>query len=52
MEIINILIFIAFSLAGVFIISFIWASKKGQWDDLDTPAYKMLLDDDDKQKQP
>jgi cbb3-type cytochrome oxidase maturation protein len=29
----------------IFLIAFIWAVKKGQLDDLETPAHRMLFDD-------
>ncbi|MBT4792793.1 MAG: cbb3-type cytochrome oxidase assembly protein CcoS [Halobacteriovoraceae bacterium] len=29
-----------------FVLAFIYAVKKGQFDDLDTPAYRVLLDDE------
>ncbi len=40
------LLFIA---AGVGI--FFWANKGGQFDDLDSPAHRILFDDDDTQAQ-
>ena len=46
MEIIYFLLPIALCLAVFFIGSFIWSAKKGQYDDLDTPAHRMLLDDE------
>ncbi len=45
MEVVIMLIPLALLLAGFFIGSFIWMTKKGQYDDLDTPAMKMLLED-------
>lgn len=29
-----------------FLIAFIWSVRKGQLDDMETPAYRMLLDDE------
>ena len=29
--------------------AFFWAVRSGQFDDLDTPAIRILLDDDDKE---
>lgn len=46
MEIIYFLIPVALLLGGFFIGGFVWATKKGQYDDLETPAHKMLLDDE------
>ena len=30
-----------------FLFAFIWAAKKGQFDDLETPKHRILLDDED-----
>ena len=38
---------IALILAFIFVGAFIWSTKKGQFDDLDTPAHKMLLEDEE-----
>lgn len=46
MEVIVILIPLAIFLAGLFFIGFIWMTSRGQYDDLETPKYKMLLDDE------
>jgi len=35
----------AILLGAGFTFAFIWATKKGQFDDLDTPAQKILNDD-------
>ena len=45
MEVITILIPLAILLALFFIIGFIWMTSKGQYDDLETPAMRMLLED-------
>lgn len=45
MEMIVILLPLAILLALIFIGSFIYMTIKGQYDDLETPKYKMLLDD-------
>lgn len=45
MEVIVILIPLALLLGGLFIAGFIWMTKKGQYDDLETPRFKMLLED-------
>jgi cbb3-type cytochrome oxidase maturation protein len=44
MEVIIILLPLSLLLAGTFIAGFIWMTKKGQYDDLDTPSFRMLLD--------
>lgn len=41
------LIPISLGLAGFFVGCFVWAMKKGQYDDMDTQAYRPLLDDDE-----
>lgn len=46
MEIIFFMVAAAMIIAVIFVSAFIWTTKKGQYDDLDTPAYKMLLDDE------
>lgn len=38
---------LAFIFAGVSIVAFIWTVRTGQMDDLETPASRMLLDDDE-----
>ncbi len=47
MDIIFILIPFSLMLVGFFIAAFIWATKSGQHDDLETPAHRMLLDDEE-----
>ncbi len=41
---------IALILGVVFLILFIWATKSGQYDDLETPSYRILIDDENNQK--
>lgn len=50
MEIIIFLIPIALMLAAFFVGGFIWMTKKGQYDDLETPSMRMLLEDKYKTK--
>lgn len=45
MEILVLLIPMAIILGGLFIGAFIWSARKGQYDDLETPKFRMLLDD-------
>lgn len=47
MEAIKIMIPIAIALGVFFVGLFIWITKSGQYDDLDTPSKRMLLDDED-----
>jgi cbb3-type cytochrome oxidase maturation protein len=46
MNVIYFMIPIALLLAGGFIAACIWALSSGQFDDLDTPAMRMLKNDD------
>jgi cbb3-type cytochrome oxidase maturation protein len=46
MNILLALIPISLLLLGAAIWAFVWAVKKGQYDDLDTPALDILVDDD------
>jgi cbb3-type cytochrome oxidase maturation protein len=45
MEVIVVLLPLALILGAFFIFAFIWSAKKGQYDDLETPRFRMLLDD-------
>ncbi len=46
MNILYILIPLALLLGIIFVAAFIWATKKGQFDDLDTPAARIILEED------
>jgi cbb3-type cytochrome oxidase maturation protein len=46
MEVITILIPLAILLALSFIVGFIWMTMKGQYDDMETPALRMLIEDE------
>ncbi|WP_417334924.1 cbb3-type cytochrome oxidase assembly protein CcoS [Halobacteriovorax marinus] len=46
MNILYLLVPLALLLGVLFVGAFIWATKKGQFDDLDTPAARIVLDDD------
>lgn len=50
MNILYFLLPIALALGGGFLISFIVAAMKGQFDELETPAHRMLFDDELEQK--
>ncbi len=51
MTILYIIIPIAIILVSFFVLIFLWAVKNEQFDDLETPAHKILIDDwDDKLK--
>jgi len=47
MSVVYILLPAAAALAVVGVAAFIWAVRHGQLDDLDTPAVRMLHDDED-----
>jgi cbb3-type cytochrome oxidase maturation protein len=46
MEILFLLIPISLILIGLIICTFLWAIKSGQFDDLEGPAYQILMDND------
>ena len=46
MEVIQVLLPIALLLGLAFIGFFVWATKSGQYDDLDTPSIRVLFDDE------
>lgn len=47
MEILYLLIPMAVVVAVVAIVFFVWTVKSGQYDDLEGPAHRILMDDDD-----
>ncbi len=47
MNILYLLIPISLILIFVIILIFLWAIRSGQFDDLEGPAHKILMDDDD-----
>jgi cbb3-type cytochrome oxidase maturation protein len=48
MEVIFIVLPLAVIMAIIALAAFFWAVHKGQFDDLDTPAYRAILDPDEK----
>lgn len=46
MSVVYLMIPAALLLAGLGVLAFIIAAKKGQFDDLDTPAFRAVFDDD------
>lgn len=46
MSVIYIVLPLAIILAVVALTAFVWAVRRGQFDDLDTPAHRILFDDD------
>jgi cbb3-type cytochrome oxidase maturation protein len=51
METIFVLLPLALLIAAIAVGFFIWAARTGQFDDLDTPAVRMLFDDEEPQPQ-
>ncbi len=47
MSVIYLVLPLAILLAGVFVAAFIWATRSGQYDDMDSPAVRMLNDEDE-----
>jgi cbb3-type cytochrome oxidase maturation protein len=47
MEIIYLLIPLSLLLVGLIVWLFVWAIRSGQFDDLEGPAHRILMDDDD-----
>lgn len=47
MSVVFIALPVALLLAAAGVAAFIWATRTGQMDDLETPAQRVLLDDDD-----
>ena len=45
MNIIFLTLGVSIAIALIFLLAFIWAAGKGQYDDLETPGHRMLLDD-------
>ena len=52
MEIIYLLIPIAIVLVAAMVAGFLWAAKSGQFDDLEGPAHRILMDEDEPQHPP
>lgn len=49
MSVLYIVLPLALVLAALGVAGFLWAVRRGQYDDLDTPAYRAIFDDDDDQ---
>ncbi len=45
MNIIFLMAILALLLSGFFVVAYIWAINNGQFDDLETPALRILKDD-------
>lgn len=46
MNVLFVLVPLALALASAGVLAFRWAVRSGQFDDLDTPALRILIDDD------
>lgn len=47
MEVVYLLVPLSILLVGVIVWVFFWAIRSGQFDDLEGPAHRILMDDDD-----
>ncbi|MEE4378842.1 MAG: cbb3-type cytochrome oxidase assembly protein CcoS [Candidatus Competibacteraceae bacterium] len=47
MKILLLLLPITLGFIGIIVWAFVWAVKTGQFDDLEGPAHRILMDDDD-----
>jgi cbb3-type cytochrome oxidase maturation protein len=47
MDILYLLIPLGMVFLALVIVAFLWAVKSGQYEDLDGPAHRILMDDDD-----
>ncbi len=45
MEVLILFVPLAICVSFAFLLAFLWASKAGQFDDLETPAYRILYDE-------
>lgn len=52
MSILFLLIPLGLLLLTIAVGAFFWATRSGQFDDLDTPAWSVVMDDDKKPRQP
>jgi cbb3-type cytochrome oxidase maturation protein len=50
MNIIVLLIPMALMLAFGFVTAFVWATRKGQFDDLETPSHRILFEEPNERK--
>lgn len=52
MNVIFLLLPLALILALFFVLLFLWANKRGQFEDLDTPGKRILLEENPKSQNP
>lgn len=51
MSVLFVLIGVSMLVAGGFLVSFLWAVRKGQYDDTYSPSIRILFDDQEKEAQ-
>lgn len=47
MSVLFVVLPVALALAAAGLTAFLWAIRQGQYDDLDTPPYRAMFDDED-----
>ena len=47
MSVLYVVVPLALVVVLVAVVAFVWAAKRGQFDDMETPAVRMLHDDDE-----
>jgi len=47
MSVVFVLVPVTLVIAGAAVATYVWAVRRGQFDDLETPAMRMLHDDDE-----
>jgi cbb3-type cytochrome oxidase maturation protein len=52
MSVVYLVLPLALVIVLVAVWAFVWAARRGQFDDLETPALRMLHDDDDRGRHP
>jgi len=52
MSVLYLLVPLALLVVGIALAAFSWAASRGQFDDLDTPARRILLDDEPRKPRP
>ena len=50
MSVLYIVLPLALLVVLIAVVAFVWATRHGQFDDLDTPAVRMLHDDSDRKR--
>jgi cbb3-type cytochrome oxidase maturation protein len=50
MSVIFLVLPLALAIVLVAVVAFVWAARRGQYDDLDTPAVRVLFEDDTRRR--